>query len=82
MYLWIFLGSYIAAFCFWFFHMSQKMGAFTEQLRFKGLEEAEIKEFYRSMGGMTLVTLIWSTVFTGSIIGGIISLIYWVAQRE
>lgn len=78
MYISIFIASYVIAFILWFIYMSQKMGRMAKQLRSKGLEQSEIDDFYRNMGGSSLITLAWSTVFSGSLLGCILSLLYWL----
>jgi len=76
-YLWIFLGSYAIAFVLWLLHMSRKLGSATAQLRASGIGEAEIDQLRRRMAPGTALTLIWSTFFTGSLIGAVVSLAYF-----
>ena len=77
-YLWIFLSSYILVFFGSLYFLSQKMAYTANQMKSTGMPQAQIDEFYKSMGMPTLVTLVWSTFFIGSMLGGVSSLIYWL----
>lgn len=77
-YLWIFLSSYILVFVGVFYFLSQKMAQAANQMKATGVPQAQIDEYYRSMVIPTLVTLLWSTFFTGSMLGGVSALIYWL----
>lgn len=79
-YLWLFMGSYVVAFISWFIYMSQKMGRMAKQLKSNGLSQIEIDEFYKRMGGTNLITLVWSTLFSGSVLGCLVALIYWALK--
>jgi hypothetical protein len=79
-YIWLFIGSYVVAFILWFIYMSQKMGRMAKQLSSNGLSQDDIDEFYKRMGGASLITLVWSTFFSGSLLGCLVALIYWLIK--
>ena len=76
--MWIFIGSYVVVGFLVFLFMAKRMAHSADHMREMGMDQQHIDSFYRSMGAPTLATLIWSTLLTGSIVGGIASGIYWL----
>lgn len=77
-YVWIFAGSYLCVFFSVFYFMSRKIARAAEGMRDMGMEQDRIDDFYRTMGGRSVLALLWATLLTGSILGTVGSAIYWL----
>jgi hypothetical protein len=79
-YWWIFGLSYAGACALWLFYMMNKQAAMIRVMMNNGLGESELDAFRREIFSKTLVTLVWSTFFTGSLLGAVVSGIYALAH--
>lgn len=79
-YLWIFIGCYSVVFCGTFLYMSRTVARTQAVMKANGISQQEINAFYRSMGAKTLLVLLWSTFFTGSLLGILGSFTYWLLR--
>lgn len=64
-----------------FFAMSQKMAQTAERFRESGSSQQDIDQFYKSMGGPTLVALVAFVAVAGTGIAAAICIGYWFVTR-
>jgi hypothetical protein len=79
-YLWIFLGCYAATLVTMFCILMSKTASMVRAMQLQGVSEAGLEQFRSEMFPKTCVVLLWSTFFTGSILGAIGSGIFWISQ--
>jgi hypothetical protein len=72
-YTWIFVACYAAAFVGWLSFMMKRQAALVRVMLNNGVPEAEIDVFRHATFPKTILTLLWSTFFTGSVVGAIVS---------
>lgn len=80
-YVWIFVGCYAVVFVTMFFHLMSKTAASVRVFQSQGIPESEIDGFRREMFPKTCLVLVWSTFFTGSILGAIGAGVFWLIDR-
>ena len=81
MYLWILSGAYLLAFVTGFFLLSQRARAEADQMVARGLDSAAVDQFYASAGLTALVALVQITAVTGTLIGCLGSIIWWLVTK-
>ena len=77
--LYIFLASYFVSFVIAWLLAAKKMARVARVLKQNGLPDDKIDDVYRDMSKPTWIISIWFSLFTGTILGIVISAIYLFA---
>lgn len=79
-YLWIFLGCYAATLVTTFYIMMSRTENIVRAMQMQGLADVALDLIRAEMLPKICIVAFWSTIFAGSILGAISSVIFWVAQ--
>ena len=79
-YLWIFLGCYAATLVTTLFVLMSRTENIVRAMQMQGLPDVALDQIRAEMLPQTCIVAFWCTIFAGSILGAISSVIFWVSQ--